>query len=494
MTASPLSIHGLTFSYPALQGRSPHAVLDGISFRLPAACRGVILGAADQGKTTLARILAGLVPRFTGGMLQGSMTVAGRDPRETRPFDSVQTIGVVFQDADEQIFTTRCDTEVAFAMESLGIPLAAMQQRVAESLALVGLSDFTSRNPATLSGGEKKRLLIACLAAVDPDLWILDEVFQELDHTWRTALLELLVTKSKPALFFDSRWTPLYATGFSDLSVLSACRLAAVSRGGAAPDMELLCREGICLPDSAGSGRPLDGAWEPLLRVDGLSYQFPGKGSFSLNVGSLELRSGEVCALVGRNGSGKSTLGKALCGLLVPQAGTISLRAGREFRRASPAELNRSVGYMFQNPDYQIFLPTVFEELALGLRAAGIAQDVIRGRVEEAQRLFHLPPGDMPPALMSYGARKRLQAATYNLLGRRLLILDEIDSGLSYREFMSLISALVSSGSGLLLITHDAALARAIAHRVIVIDEGRIVRDSPAELFASSPGMPGESR
>jgi energy-coupling factor transporter ATP-binding protein EcfA2 len=149
---------------------------------------------------------------------------------------------------------------------------------------------------------------------------------------------------------------------------------------------------------------------------------------------------------------------------------------------------------MFQNPDYQIFLPTVFEELALGLRAAGIAQDVIRGRVEEAQRLFHLPPGDMPPALMSYGARKRLQAATYNLLGRRLLILDEIDSGLSYREFMSLISALASSGSGLLLITHDAALARAIAHRVIVIDEGRIVQDSPAELFASSPGMPGESR
>ncbi len=493
MTPSPLSISGLTFSYPGLSGGSPRAVLKGASFELSAGGRGAILGAADQGKTTLSRILAGLVPRFTGGTLEGSLTVAGRDPRDSRPFDSLQSVGVVFQDPDEQIFTTRCDTEIAFTLESLGVPAAPMRERVARSLSLVGLSDFASRNPATLSGGEKKRLLIACLVAADPELWILDEVFQELDHTWRAALLEHLCSASKSALFFDSRWSPLFDEGFSELSLLHDGSLERIGGGCAGADRDVLERKGIRLPpDTASIGRRTAAA-DPVLRVDRVRFEFPGGGPFGLDVGSLELCSVEVCALVGRNGSGKSTLGKVLCGLLSPQAGTISLREGNTFCRATPAGLNRAVGYMFQNPDYQIFLPTVDEELAFGLRNAGLRGNVIRGMVEEARRLFRLPEGDTPPALMSYGARKRLQAATYHLLARRLLILDEIDSGLSYSDFLSLIGELASAGPGLLVITHDVDLARAVAHRVIVIDEGRIVEDMPAERFTAPTWIAGGS-
>jgi energy-coupling factor transport system ATP-binding protein len=227
-----------------------------------------------------------------------------------------------------------------------------------------------------------------------------------------------------------------------------------------------------------------------VLRLEGLRFRFPGAGAFGLSVDGLELRRGEVCALVGRNGSGKSTLARLLCGLAQPAFGTISMRAGRTLVPATARELQRRVGYMFQNPDYQVFLPTVTEELALGLRAAGMAEDVAERRVREAIDAFGLPPGDTPPALMSYGARKRLQAATYHLLERDLYILDEIDSGLAYDEVLPLIATLAAGGAGLLMITHDAALARAAADRVVVIEEGRIVQDAPTAEAAWPARLP----
>jgi energy-coupling factor transport system ATP-binding protein len=493
MTAPGLRIEGLRFTYPALEGSAePAPLFEGLSVRLDDGARGVVLGGADQGKTTLSRIIAGLVPRFSGGRLEGELEAAGRDARGALPCQMLETIGVLFQDPDEQLFTTRCDTETAFALESLGVPRGEMLRRVAASLELVGLEGFAARNPATLSGGEKKRLLIACLAAVDPLVWVLDEVFQELDDHWKAVLVRLLRETGRTALFLDSRWSPLYAEGFSFAGVLREGRVVPAG-GDRGIDTALLDREGLRLADSAGApgasgasgaggaARRAGGSGELLLRLDGIRFHFPGTGSFGLSIDQLELRSGEVCALVGRNGSGKSTLARLLCGLASPGSGTILVRDGRALRPASTRDLNCRVGYMFQNPDYQIFLPTVSEELGLGLRAAGTPEASVEDKVREAIHLFGLPHGETPPALMSYGARKRLQAATYFLLGRDLFILDEIDSGLSYREVLPLIDALASSGAGLLLITHDALLARAAAGRVITIEDGRIVQDSAVQ-------------
>jgi len=197
----------------------------------------------------------------------------------------------------------------------------------------------------------------------------------------------------------------------------------------------------------------------------------------------LELRFGEICALVGRNGSGKSTLARILCGLLHPQEGTVGFGGPGGGRAARAEELLARIGYLFQNPDLQIFLPTVREELGLGLRALRLGREEAEGRISEAAARFDLPDLDAPPALLSYGARRRLQAATYFLLSRDLLILDEIDSGLSYREIETLVDALASRVPGLVLITHDLALARSACHRIVVMDQGRIAVDSPSHDF-----------
>ena len=471
-----LSIAGISFRFPGIDDAAGLTVLDGTSLSIPRGGKSVIFGRADAGKTTLARIVGGLVPRFTGGALSGSVSIGGRDTRQVPPFDLLESVGLVAQDSDEQLLTTRCDTEVAFALESLGMPRGRMREQVEESLRKAGLSGFAGRNPATLSGGEKKRLLVACLDAIRPELWVLDEALGELDGEWKTRVLEIIAEAGGTALLMESRWSSLACSNGRKLFLLDNGRVTAEAQDpGDESFLAALTGAGIRQGEPARH-RPasLGGS----LLVQGLRFRFESSTGFELGIPSLELRFGETCALVGKNGSGKSTFGKILCGLLPPQAGTISMQGDEGIRALRAEDLRAKVGYLFQNPDHQIYLPSVREELSLGLRRRQLTRREIDSRIEAAAAVFGLPDLAAPPALLSYGARRRLQAATYFLLSRDLLILDEIDTGLSYREVESLIQALASRTPGIILITHDMALARASCDRILVMDEGTITADA----------------
>ncbi len=471
-----LEIDQLLFSYPALEGLGAPTLLNGLDLALSRGELLVVLGAADAGKTSLSRIIAGFVPRFTGGRMEGSLRWEGAEISGTAPYELIERIGMVSQDSDAQIITTRCDTEVAFALESLGVPRGQMQERVDSSLSRFGLEGFRGRNPSTLSGGEKKRLLFACLDALDPELWLLDESLEELDQSWKRRILDHLAKAGKTVLAFDAR-LPEHAQGHAHrFALLSGGRIAASAhRADETSFRAALDAEGITPRPRTGT-RPERTAREAL-RVQGLSFSFPGPSGFTLDIESVRLNANEICVLAGRNGSGKSTFGRILCGLLPPQAGSLMLVSETSVRQATADDLSSSVGYLFQNPDHQIYLPSVREELALGLQRVGIGKPEIERRVAEAVRLFALPDPSTPPALMSYGARKRLQAATYHLLDRVLLVLDEVDAGLSSREVEDLLDALAGRGAGILLITHDFALARSFADRILAMDQGRIVAD-----------------
>jgi energy-coupling factor transport system ATP-binding protein len=474
---SPLLIvKNLSFRYPGTGTESARPVHDGLSLSIRTSEVSALFGAADAGKTTFARIVAGLVPRFSGGSLEGTLLIDGLDVRRSPPFTLMEKVGLVSQDSDEQIFTTRCDTELAFALESLGVPRPQIVERVDRSLSSMGLSAFKERNPASLSGGEKKRLLLACLFAIGPALWILDESLEELDQAWKTAALESLREEGRTVLALASRWSPLLGGRASSFALLSQGRIVSSADRGDNPEFHrALSRDGILPRDEKPRNR--DASSPVQLRMEGVRFRFPGPDGFSLAVDSLELRAGEVCALLGSNGSGKTTLGKILCGLLAPHAGVISLRTGPRFHAASVQELNSRVGYLFQNPDHQIYLPTVRDELALGLRRQGMGRDEIDRKIDEAVELFSLPGPSSPPALMSYGGRRRLQAAISYLLSREILVLDEIDSGLSCREVERLLDALILRAPGIIFITHDMSLAMSLADRILVLEAGRLDRD-----------------
>jgi len=483
MPETILDLHGVSFCYPSYPGLKSVPVLNGLELSLAEGELGLVLGRPEEGKTTLAKLIVGLLPRFGGGRLEGDIRLQGRSILPDKPFELLERVGLVFQNPDEQLFTTRCDTEVAFALESLGLPGGAIRKRTQEALGEMGLAALRDEAPGSLSGGEKKKLLLACLAALDPPLWLLDETLEELDAQAKVSILNYLKKKGTTGLIFSAKWHELFRTEVSRIFMLRGGRIEEiVAQPGSARFRDLLLRQGLLLARRPGGGGSTPGGPDtPLLEAVDLSFHYPEQERFSLSVERLAFHAGELTALTGENGSGKSTLARLLCGLLVPESGRVSIfKQGRRFQ-AGAEDLQRFTGYMFQNPDYQLFLPTVREELAYGLKLQRRGPVEIGRLVAEAIALFKLPAPEAPPALLGYGARKRLQAAVCYHLARSLLILDEGDSGLSVEDFASLLELFASPTRAILIITHDLTLAEAFAHKILTLEGGRIAAVRPGK-------------
>ncbi len=476
-----LKVEELSFQYPNYPELAFPPLFRGLGIRLSSGEMAVLLGKPESGKTTLARILTALIPRHTGGALTGYIEAAGRVVTGSAPYELLEHIGLVSQNPDEQILTGRCTSEVAFAMESLGYPRETMQAVVERVFSELGIVDLADRNPATLSGGEKRKLLLACLCAVDPSIFVLDEMLEEIDPPSRRHTLKYLKDRKKTVLILSSKYTGTTRTYAQSTHLLAGGCIS--TNAHAEPQGEFLAlaqSEGVM--HTGTRSRSTRTEREPgriTLEARDLRFRYPTGSAFALDVENLALYRGETVSLLGRNGSGKSTLGKLLCGLLVPERGNVRIDRHDGLVRAAPADLNRFTAYMFQSPDLQIFLPTVEEELAYNLRAGSSAKTPGGGSlpagVREAIELFKLPGARTPPTLMSYGARKRLQAASYYLLNRPLVILDEADSGLSARDFFELLALFEKQAVTIVIITHDVGLATQVSERILLMERGRLV-------------------
>lgn len=196
----------------------------------------------------------------------------------------------------------------------------------------------------------------------------------------------------------------------------------------------------------------------------------------------LRVPRGQFVALVGANGSGKTTLVKHLNGLLRPRRGQVRV-AGEDTDQRSVGELARQVGYLFQHPEQQIFSANVRQELAFGPRNLGLAPAEVKARVEGALARFALDAvADQPPAIMSYGLRRRVTLASLAAMDPPVLVLDEPTVGLDApgrRETFDWLTELQADGRTIFLVTHDMALAAEYADRVLVLYQGQIIADGP---------------
>lgn len=180
------------YAYPSLGEAAQRWVLNGVNLAVdPGTCVGV-MGATGSGKTTLCHALLGIVPQLTGGTVRGQVRVLDMDARRTAVADLARRVGLVFQDAESQLFNLSVEEEVAFGLESLGLPPEDITRRVARVLDDVGLADDRLRSPYELSGGEKQRLAIATALAMDPDLLILDEPISHVDPVGKRAIRTLV--------------------------------------------------------------------------------------------------------------------------------------------------------------------------------------------------------------------------------------------------------------------------------------------------------------
>ncbi len=501
---------------------APRPALDGIDLELVPGETVVLLGASGAGKSTLCLAANGLVPHFLKGELTGRVLVAGRDTREHAPRSFADLVGVIFQDFESQLFCTTAELEAAFGPENLSLPRQEIRRRVDAALARVGLAGFERRAPATLSGGQKQRLAIAAALSLEPRVLAFDEPTSDLDPAGKEevhAVARALGAQSTAALLLAEPDTE---------EAVRADRVAIIREGKitfAGPPGEVLARvdeliaAGIRPPPAAevtmrlglpvtidpgeaaaqilasghrsrrdlpcrsGPGTGPVPAGPPALAARDLTFCYPGCPP-ALEGVNLEIRPGELVAILGQNGSGKSTLAKLLAGLLAPGAGAV-LSGGRNLAALTRAEAGRLVGFVFQNPDHQIFAETVAAEVAFGPRIQGLGRREIEDRVEEsltAVGLLERRAAD--PFLLSKGERQRVAVASVLATRPDTLILDEPTTGLDareIREMMGLVERLNHRGHTVVAITHTMWVAAEHARRVVVMTGGKLIADGPPE-------------
>jgi len=441
----------LSFAYPSSEG----VALRNVSVCLAPGQVTLVLGRSGSGKSTLLRAFAGLVPHFHGGRFSGRVEVADLDTRRHGPARLAGTVATLFQDPEDQVVFTRVLNEVAFGLENVGAGAHEIEARALDALASVGAEHLAGRLVTELSGGELQRICLAATLALEPKLLLLDEPTSQLDPEAAEALVELAVRLAR------DRGTAVLLTEQRPALPLEVCdRVLFLDRGRLVFDGPVrqartwLQEHHPSFVSAGGAGDEHHRrAGEVACRLDRVSYAYEDH-LLVLDGASLELRRGEIVALVGPNGSGKTTLAKLAAGLLEPLSGSIERRG-----RAT---------YLSQDPGRYVFCERAVEEVAVGIGGDPTAARRTLAAVGLAGY------EDRHPRDLSSGERERLALAAVLAPDPDLLVLDEPTRGVDperKRELAGLLRE--DTARATLVVTHDIAFAKAVADRVVSLAPDR---------------------
>lgn len=546
-----IKIQGLTYTYPHAEKPS----LSQVNLSMESGQFIVIMGASGAGKTTLTLCLNGLIPQLLEGQLQGKVEVDGLDVSKYRTQTLARRVGIVFQDPESQIVGLTVEEDVAFGPRNFILPEEEIQNLVHEALSQVRLSGYELRKTEELSGGEKQRLAIAGVLAMRPSILVLDEPTSELDPAGRAevfAALDSLRNKNEMTILMVEPWAEevinradeivVMRKGevswqgnpgvlFRNLSLLQELGLRPIpisipfwtfyqqgwitaeeiplSIPEAFETLQNMLRRGVRLKSQLkvelkliASNQnenfanaaiipitPVSSHIRGAVEIKNLQFRY-GNAEPTLKGISLSIASGEFLALLGSNGAGKSTLTKHLNGLLKPTEGEVWV-SGKNTKDFSTAELARSVGYVFQNPDHQIFESSVEKEIVYGLKNAGLDGVKIKKRVKDALQIAGLECfREVHPLTLGRGQRQILAVASILALQPEILVLDEPTAGLDWTEaqkVMNLVRELHGHGTTIIMITHDMEWVAEYAERVVILYQGKILLEGdPKTVFAQS--------
>ncbi|HHX51526.1 MAG TPA: energy-coupling factor ABC transporter ATP-binding protein [Clostridia bacterium] len=486
MMGEPIvDIRNLSFTYSG----SFFPALEGINLQVDPGQFLTITGFSGCGKSTLALCLAGFIPHAYPGEMKGVVHIQGRNTRDYPTGGLAGIVGLVQQDPENQLCTLTVQDEVAFGPENLRIPPEEIRKRVYFALETVGGLDLIDRKVHTLSGGEKQRVAIASVLAMNPALLILDEPTAHLDPSCTREVLQtlkklreeyktsIIVIEHRLERLVDisDRLLVMDRGKITESGSAKEFRHSYVPSGGwvaAAPVLEQ--EKSFCSIEK-------DVEREPLLTVENLRAGYRGREVLSGI--SFSADPGEILAIMGDNGSGKTTLLLALLGLLKATEGTIYL-AGEDIAGRKVARRARDMGLTFQNPNHQIFESTVFQEaelpsLFLRDEAAGEREGKIKMLLKHFGLLQYV---DQNPFTLSLGEKKRLALVSVLAYSPRVLILDEPLVGQDSHRLDLLMWALRehrARGGLTLMVCHEPALVASCCQRILFLEAGKLIIDGP---------------
>ncbi len=501
------------FTYP--DAAAP--ALSGLDLRVAEGELCLVVGRTGSGKTTLLQAVNGLVPRFTGGLLTGTVTVDGRSTADHPPRELADVVGMVGQDPAAGFVTDTVEEELAYAMGNLGVAPDVMRRRVEDALDLLGLHPLRRRPLRALSGGQQQRVAIGAALTASPRVLVLDEPTSALDPAAAEDVLAALTR-----LVHDLGITVLIAEHRLERVVQYADRILVLPGAGAPVQLgepaEVMVDSPVAPPvvelgrlagwsplplsirdarrvaeplrrELAGTEPPVvEGpgpTGPPAVVIRGLQAAY---GSVvALRRIDVDLDAGQVVAVMGRNGSGKSTLLAHVAGLRTPQVGTVTV-AGANPSDLAPRQAIRRVGLVPQDPMLLLNGTSVGAECRDNDHDADLAPGTTRATLDR------LAPGvdaDAHPRDLSEGQRLALALALVLAPAPPVVVLDEPTRGLDYQakdHLVGLIGELAAAGHLVVLASHDVEVVVRVAQRVLVLADGEVVADGPArQVVVHSP-------
>ncbi|MFR7776805.1 ABC transporter ATP-binding protein [Bifidobacterium adolescentis] len=501
-----ITVRDLSWQYePLVDGGKPVDSLKHVSFDIKSGSFVGVIGPTGAGKSTLCMALAGIIPNLADGTMTGLVEVNGMNTSRHSVSALSERIGYVQQDPEAQLFCASVEDEIAFPLENRGIAPDIIDKQIDVMLDLVGMTGYRKRVPTSLSGGQMQRVAIAAALAAEPDVLILDEPTAALDPEGKQEVFDVLerIRQTRSMTVIMAEQDTEHIAYWAD-QVLFMVNGELVRNGDASlfvREKGLLESSGVQVADDPlpqvkavqqGKKHKKDKKNQPerskdvVISLDHVSYQYErgGNASKALDDVTFDIERGSFIGLIGRNGSGKTTLAKHLNGLIRPTQGTVTVD-GLDASKHSVGEMAAHVGFVFQNPDHQIFCSTAKEEIAFGPTALGLDGATVFKRVDEMLTLFDLHRyEDVSPATLGYGERRAVALSSVLAMRTPILVLDEPTAGLDHRlaaRFLGTIEKLNQRGVTIVMISHDMRAVYRYCTHVLELEDGKVVQYGPID-------------
>ena len=481
----------------------------------------LIVGPSGSGKSTIGQCLNGIIPNIYKGTSSGQFLIQGKEAFDLSIYEKSHLVSTVLQDTDGQFIGLSVAEDLAFALENDMVDLGTMKERVQSWAERLDLMKLLDHRPQDLSGGQKQRVSLAGVLIDESPILLFDEPLANLDPKSGQDIIDLIDQIHEE----QGTTTIIIEHRLEDVLYRPVDRVILINQGqvlynGQPDDLlrtTLLAENGIREPlylttlrqlgqdinqlehldrlediELTGVNRSIPeasftktGETEELLKLEQISFAYQENHPILKNI-SLSIPKGQRLAIVGKNGAGKSTLAKAICGFITTEGQYTS--RGEDIKQESVKERAERVGYVLQNPNQMISTNMIFDEVALGLRLRGVAEEDIKERVYQALKTCGLYEfRKWPISALSYGQKKRVTIASILVLGPEILVLDEPTAGQdqrNYTDIMEFLDSLQEKGHTIVMITHDMQLMLDYSDRALVVSDGQILADlSPAELF-----------
>lgn len=501
----------------------------------------LLSGPSGSGKSTLTLLINGIIPHHSRAVVNGDIRVFDKNPLEEKVADMASLVGILLQDPESQLATSRVKDEIILTLEFRGKSREEIDEKVDYLLERFELTEHAESDSTRMSGGEKQLVALAAMLSLDPKIIILDEPTSNLDPYNTSKVLNhiksfkkegktiiliehkinevfnhcppdklilmdkgTIIDQGTPEAIFQEK--SLEEIGLNPPQIYDFCSQLSLTQEQqkylpiSFPEFEKFImtlsteqkKQLITLLEKTSRVNLVTN--QDLIKFDGLSFKYRNQTYSALeNITSI-IKKGEFIAIVGNNGAGKSTLLKHIIGLNKPKEGSITID-GKNTKKVTAAKLAHKVAFLFQNPDYQLFNATVLKEVAYGALNCGLEKEIAfekaRNSIDQVKLSSYI---EQDPLKLSMGQKQRVAVASALTMNPEVYVLDEPTTGqdpTSLKGIMDLmLNEYQSSNATIILVTHDMDLVDSVANRVVAMNEGEIVGDDLTDnIFLSQKIM-----